>query len=352
MLKTLLLVGLLLAMQFVSLGYAAQVNTFIYHRFDETRYPSTNISAEIFSQQLEYTKNQNIEVISLNEMATRLAAGKDLPDHAVSFCVDDAFRSFYDVGMPIIRQYGFPFTLFVNTDAVGTHGYLNWDELKELVAEGVTMGNHTANHAYLVELQPGETFPQWKKRIQADIEKSQQQFEKHLGFKPTLFAYPFGEYNAEVVEIIKDAGFVAAFAQQSGVIHSGNNRYILPRFPMGGPFATFAGFKLKLAMKPLLVTEDDPFDPVIRENPPVLRLQIPGKQINPKRFNCFVQGDNRCWVEADKVNSPGEYRILAEKPLTGRRNKYTLTLQSGQGDWLWYSHLWVNAKNPVGKILD
>ena len=349
MLKTLLMVGLLLLAQFVSLGYAAQVNTFIYHRFDESRYPSTNISTEIFTQQLDYAKKQNIKVVSLDEVATRLAAGEELPDHAVAFCVDDAFRSFYDVGMPIIRRYGFPFTLFVNTDAVGTHGYLSWDELKELMAEGVTIGNHTANHAYLVEMQPGETYSQWKKRIQADIEKSQQQFEKHLGFKPTLFAYPYGEYTAEVVEIIKEAGFVAAFAQQSGVIHSGQNRHILPRFPMGGPFATFAGFKLKLAMKPLIVTAADPFNPIIQKNPPVLTLQIPGKQIDPRRFNCFAQGENRCWVEADKDGSPGEYKILAEKPLTSRRNKYTLTLQSGQGDWLWYSHLWVNAKNPVKK---
>ncbi|MCK5913454.1 MAG: polysaccharide deacetylase family protein, partial [Desulfuromusa sp.] len=325
MLKSLLLVGLLLIMQFVPLAYAAQVNTFIYHRFDETRYPSTNIAAEIFTQQLEYTKKLDIKVISLNELATRLAAGEELPDHAVSFCVDDAFRSFYDVGMPIIRRYGFPFTVFVNTDAVGTHGYLGWDELKELAAEGVTIGNHTANHAYLVEMQPGEAFSQWKQRIQADIEKSQQQFEKHLGFKPTLFAYPYGEYTADVVDIIKNSGFIAAFAQQSGVIHSGQNRYILPRFPMGGPFATFAGFKTKLAMKPLVVTENDPFNPVIQKNPPVLRLQIPGKQIDPRRFNCFVQGENRCWVEADKVGSPGEYKIFAEKPLTGRRNKYTLT---------------------------
>ena len=278
-----------------------------------------------------------------------MATGKDLPEHAVSFCVDDAFRSFYDVGMPIIRRYGYPVTLFVNTDAVGTSGYLSWDELKELATEGVEIGNHTANHAYLVELQPGETYPQWKKRIRDDIEKAQQQFEKHLGFRPTLFAYPYGEYSTGVVEIIKEIGFVAAFAQQSGVIHSEHNRYILPRFPMGGPFATLKSFKAKLAMQPLVVAADDPFDPVIQDNPPVLHLQIPGKQIDPRRFNCFVQGENRCWVETDETNKSGGYRVIAEKPLTGRRNKYTLTLQSRQGDWLWYSHLWVNAKNPAKK---
>ncbi len=344
MLKSSFLFGLMFVTLFVSQSYAGHVNSFIYHRFDETRYPSTNISAEIFTQQLEYTKEKNLEVISLGEVATRLTDGETLPDHAVSFCVDDAFRSFYDVGMPIIRNYGFPVTLFVNTDAVGTSGYLNWDELKELAAEGVEIGNHTANHAYLVELQPGETYQHWQKRIQDDIEKAQQQFEEHLGFKPILFAYPYGEYSPGVVEIIKNIGFTAAFAQQSGVIHSEQDHFTLPRFPMGGPFATLASFKTKLAMQPLVVTDEDPFDPVIENNPPVLNFKIKGRKIDPRRFNCFVQGENKCWVESGEA---GHYRVSAENPLTGRRNKYTLTLQSRQGDWLWYSHLWINSKSPA-----
>ncbi len=347
MLKLLFSMGFFIVTVFVPQVDAGQVNAFLYHRFDETRYPSTNISSEVFTQQLEYLKNQKLKVVSLDEVAARLVNGEDLPDHAAALCVDDSYRSFYDVAMPIVRQYGFPVTLFVNTDAVGMSGYLTWDELKELAAEGVKIGNHTAAHAYLVELKPGETHQQWKERIRQDILKAQQQFEKYLGFKPTLFTYPFGEYSAEVIEIVQDLGFIAAFAQQSGVIYENYHRYILPRFPMGGPFATLKGFKNKLAMQPLIVITEYPFDPVMQQNPPVLSLQISGKQIATQRFNCFVQGENRCWVKADKDKGVGWYRVVAEQPLTGRRNKYTLTVQSKQGDWLWYSHPWVNAKNPA-----
>ena len=347
MFKLLCRVILLLLLPMLSHVYAGQVNTFIYHRFDENRYPSTNISTDIFTQQLEYVKAQGIEVISLGEVVKRLTNGEELPAHAVSFCVDDAFRSLYDVGMPIIRQYGIPLTLFVNTAAVGTHGYLSWQELKELAAEGVEIGNHTDTHAYLVELKPTETASQWKQRVREDILRAQKLFEENLGSKPTLFAYPYGEYSPAVVEIIKDLGFSAAFAQQSGVIYSAHNLYNLARFPMGGPFATFAGFKSKLAMQPLPVLAVDPFDPIIRKNPPVLSLRIDGQKINPKRINCFAQGENHCWVEADIDRGDGWYRVMAEQPLTGRRNKYTLTLQSDNGGWLWYSHPWINAKNPV-----
>ncbi len=346
MFKLLILFELILCL-FVSQSYAGQVNAFIYHRFGESRYPSTNISADIFTQQLEYVTEQGLDIISLGEVARRLNQDEDLPARAVSFCVDDAFRSLYDVGMPIIRKYKIPLTLFVNTAAVGTTGYLTWQELRELVAEGVEIGNHTDTHAYLIELNADETYVQWKKRIENDVEKAQQQFEKYLGFRPTLFAYPYGEYSAAVVEVIKNLGFKVAFAQQSGVIYPDHNRYNLPRFPMGGAFATLAGFVSKLTMEPLPVAKEVSFDPVIGENPPVLHVYITGESIDPRRFNCFVQGENRCWVEADTARGSGWYQVAAEQPLTGRRNKYTLTLQSRKGSWLWYSHPWINAKNPA-----
>ncbi len=325
-----------------------QVNTFIYHRFDEQRYPSTNISSDIFRQQLDYLKENSIEVISLERISQLLESGQSLPEHAAALCADDAYRSFYDVAMPLLRRYGYPVTLFVNTDAVGKNGYLGWTELKELVAEGVEIGNHTATHAYLVEAEQGETFVQWRKRIKNDILSAQDAFEQNLGIKPTLFAYTFGEYSEEVIKIVRELGFSAAYAQQSGVIHDLHPRYTLPRFPMGGPFATLDGFVSKLKMKPLIVLEQSPLSSVVgRDNPPVLTLKLGDTDLDAKHFNCFVQGTNRCWIEQSEERGEGWYTVRAEQPLSGRRNKYTLTIQGRDGRWLWFSHPWVNADNPA-----
>ncbi len=345
MLKSLFLILFFVTFSGVTQCFAGQVNAFIYHRFDESRYPSTNISTQIFTQQLEELKRQNIEVISHGEIARRLVSGEDLPVHAASLSIDDAFRSVLNA-IPILKRYGYPVTLFVNTAAVGTPGYLNWSELKELHDNGVEIGNHTTTHDYLVELKPGETFAQWQNRVREDIELAQVALEKHLGVRPDLFVYPYGEYSSALVAVVKELGFKAAFAQQSGVITSKWNRYILPRFPMGGPYATLSRFKSKLAMHSLPVAETDPFSPVVKENPPVLYFKLTGETISPDRFNCFVQGENRCRVEQDDMARPGWLRIVADQPLSGRRNKYTLTLQAKQG-WLWYSHLWINAKNPA-----
>ncbi|HMB15103.1 MAG TPA: polysaccharide deacetylase family protein [Pelovirga sp.] len=327
---------------------AGQVNSFIYHRFDDARYPSTNISVDIFTRQLEFLRERNIPTVSTQEISERLARGEEVPDHAVMMTVDDAYLSFYEAGMPVIRRFDIPVSLFVNTDSVGTPGYMSWAQIREVVAQGVDIGNHTASHAYLVEKEAGETDAQWHQRIYDDILTAQQAFERELGFAPNIFAYTYGEYSAEIIEIVKDLGFIAAYAQQSGVIHQQHDLFTLPRFPMGGPFATLDDFKSKVAMKALIVAEQQPVSPIIFDTtaPPVLDLYMPGISGSPAQFNCFAQAGNRCTVSAHQERGPGWYQVTADEPLKGRRNKYTLTRQAPEGGWQWFSQLWINADNP------
>jgi peptidoglycan/xylan/chitin deacetylase (PgdA/CDA1 family) len=327
---------------------AGQVNSFIYHRFDDARYPSTNISVDIFTKQLEFLRERNIPAVSTQDISERIARGQELPDHAVMITVDDAYLSFYEAGMPVIREFGIPVSLFVNTDSVGTPGYMSWDQIREVVADGVEIGNHTASHVYMVEKVAGESDAQWRRRIYDDILKAQQAFERELGFAPNIFAYTYGEYSAEIIDLVKDLGFIAAYAQQSGVIHQQHDLFTLPRFPMGGPFATLADFKSKMVIEALVVTEQHPIDPVIFDTstPPVLDLYLPGISGSGAQFNCFAQGGNRCTVSVNQKRGTGWYQVTADGPLKGRRNKYTLTRQTPEGGWQWFSQLWINADNP------
>ncbi len=212
----------------------AGVPVFIYHRFAETQYPSTNISLDTFNQQLSYLKNEGYQVLPLSKIAQMIRKGESFPENAVGLSVDDAFSSFAEHALPLLKKYDFPVTLFVNTDAVGTAGYLDWSQLRDVLAQGVEIGNHTASHAYLVEMEESETAAQWQERIRADIETSKLALETHLGIIPEIFAYTYGEYTPAVIEVIKAAGFKSAFAQQSGVIAQNSDIWSLPRFPMGG----------------------------------------------------------------------------------------------------------------------
>lgn len=347
LLKT--IVALLLVNSLLVGASWAGVNVFLYHRFDESRYPSTNIAMDVFTEQLAYLQENNYRVLSLKEVVRRIKVGEAFPEKCAALSVDDAFKSFKEEAMPLLRQYQYPVTLFVNTDSVGGKGYLDWEELRDLAEEGVDIANHSSSHEHLIDGLEGETREDWKKRVTQDIDKAQLLFEKHLKISPTLLAYPYGETSLELMALVEDMGYEAAFCQQSGVIHGKSDLLSLPRFPMGGPYATLKGFKQKIQMAPLVVTEEFPVEPVVgEENPPSLRVRIEAGEADLGRLNCFVQGSgNSCRAVAVK-GEPGVFVVEAEKPLTSRRNKYTLTVPRIKGSgWFWYSHLWINSPAAV-----
>jgi len=318
---------------------AGEVNIFIYHRFGDERYPSTNISSDQFESHLKYLQQSKTEVYSLSEIVSRLRSGQKLPDKAAVLTVDDGFSSFLTQGMPLLRQYGFPVTLFVNTDNVGNSGYLSWDDLRMLVKQGVVIGNHSATHDYLIERRGGETKAAWSDRIKADILQAENAFIKELGQKPTLFAYPYGEFSQELAAIVKNLGFAAAIAQQSGVVDETTDLFAVPRFPMGGGYATLEQFRSKLSMHRLNAQIIGEADTILVNDPPAIQVRLDVDRLDLRRLQGFVQGENRLKIEQIK-GSTTDFLLQAEKPLTGRRNKYTLTVPLKTGGWGWFSHPW------------
>ncbi len=342
---------LLLFLLSATTAWADQANVFIYHRFNDPRHPSTNISSVDFQAQLELLQRQGFVVLKLGQVVERLKAGGGLPPRCAVITVDDAFRSFFTDGWPLLKQYGFPATLFVSTDSVGGTGYLSWQELAELRKEGVEIGNHSASHAHLLDRLHGEGEHEWAMRVSADISRAQQALQEHLGFEPQLFAYPYGEYDPALAKLVEDTGFAAAFGQQSGVITSGQDFYTLPRFPVGGVYATLEEFRSKLFMKHLAVQVVLPESPVIADqNPPVLRFYLKQEELDKSSLRCFVAGMSECTVS--RVHGgDGFFEVKALQPISGRRSKYTLTARGADGGtWYWFSQLWVRP--DIGEMSD
>jgi len=316
-----------------------QANVFIYHRFDDSRFPSTNISGGDFQSHLEILHRQDFTVLTLGQIVDKIKHGESLPQRCAAITVDDAYRSFLTSGWPLLKSFGFPATLFVSTDLVGGGDYLDWQELKTLRDEGVELGNHSASHAYLLDKAKDE---EWATRVRQDIDRAQQAFASNLGFKPRLFAYPYGEFSPELVELVGQAGFEAAFGQQSGVLTPGQDPLRLPRFPMGGVYADADEFKNKLLMRHLPVKVIAPQTTVIGvENPPRLVFTLADGPYDKRTLRCFVSGQPECRV-AEVPGEDGLYEVEATGPLTGRRSKYTLTASDRSGGgWFWFSQLWV-----------
>lgn len=330
-------------------AFADQANVFVYHRFNDSRFPSTNISLQDFNAHLDLLHQQEFTVITLGQVVDRLREGIGLPQRCAVITVDDAYRSFLTNGWPLLKRYGYPVTLFVSTDTVGGGDYLNWQELGRLQDEGVEIGNHSAGHAYLLDRLDTENTADWNARVSEDIRRAQQAFESHLGMAPNLFAYPYGEFSPELVDLIKDAGFDAAFGQQSGVITAGQGFFRLPRFPVGGVYSALSGFRSKLFMKGLPVNVISPKSIVVKdENPPKLKFYLNMDGLDKNSLRCFVPGQSDCLLRL--VNDEtGLYEVEAMQPITGRRSKYTLTALDMRGkSWFWFSQLWVRPQR--GKV--
>lgn len=321
---------------------AGQANVFVYHRFGDERYPSTNIAIETFAAQLQLLQEGNHVVLPLGEVVGRLRDGRQLPERCAVLTVDDAYATFLSGAMPLLRRYGYPVTLFVSTNSVGHRGYLNWDQLRSLASEGVEIGNHTASHAYLLNRKRGEDRQVWEDRARQEILSAQRRLEVELGVAPRLFAYPFGEYAPDLKEMVRGVGFHGAVGQQSGVTYSGSDLFALPRFPMGGVYATLEGFREKLLVKALPVEVVSPSTPVVEwEDPPTLVVRIDGDQVDLSRLRGFLQGEGDVNITPDPENA-GRFVVRASRPLTGRRNKYTLAAPGKRGgQWYWFSQLWI-----------
>lgn len=335
---------LALCLLLVAPAFADQANVFVYHRFSDARHPSTNISREDFRAQLELLQREQFTLLRLGEVIAKLQQGISLPPRCAVITVDDAYRSFLTDGWPLLREFGFPATLFVSTDAIGGGDYLTWQELERLQGEGVEIGNHSASHAYLLDRLPAENQVDWAARVTLDLMRSQQAFREHLDMSPQLFAYPYGEFTPSLAALVQGAGFVAAFGQQSGVLSADQDVYSLPRFPVGGDYGSLAEFRSKLAMKPLPVRVVSPQTTLVTlQNPPVLTFTLSLEGLAADSLRCFVPGPAECSIK--KVSNGADlYQATASQPLAGRRSKYTVTAAQADGRaWFWYSQLWVLA---------
>lgn len=331
-------------------AFAAQANVFIYHRFGDPRFPSTNISLQDFRAHLEFLTQQKFSVLKLGQVIERLQSGQDLPQRCAVITIDDAYRSFLTGGWPLLKEFGYPATLFVSTDAVGGGGYLNWQELVVLQNDGLEIGNHSASHAYLLDRLSSENDEDWIARIAEEFRISQQSFIDYLGVLPKLFAYPYGEFSPELANLVERAGFTAAFGQQSGVVDSGQDYFSLPRFSASGDYSSLAEFSSKLFMKRLAVRVVSPKSPVITsENPPNLRFYL-NQDVDNGSLRCFVPGQSDCLV-SQVSGEDGLFEVKSSQPISGRRSKYTLTARGAHGKtWYWFSQLWVLRRG--GEVTD
>jgi poly-beta-1,6-N-acetyl-D-glucosamine N-deacetylase len=334
-------------------SYCAQAATvLIYHHVSNTMPASTSISPERFAAHMDYLAKNNFRVVTLAELEEKIRDGEPLPDKTVAITFDDSYADVYASAYPVLKKYGWPFTFFVNTDSVGSGKlFVTWDQLREMSKHGVTIANHTRTHLHMVRANKDENERQWLQRIEDEIDGAQKKIEQEIGTAPKVFAYPFGEYNAELKKLLKKKGYIA-FTQQAGVIDQDTDTQTLPRFPFGGSYTELKDFVEKVNALPMPVKSVGYYandskqleDMQLKagENPYlVLQLRDPALLL---KVRCFSSAEGA--ISARVVD--GKLWVKGSKPLTSGRTKFTCTAPSGErGRYLWFNQLWL-ASDKAG----
>ncbi|MGM0570899.1 polysaccharide deacetylase family protein [Marinobacter sp.] len=311
-----------------------------YHHISDQTPASTSTSPELFEAHLERIRTLGLEVEPL-ESATRAALGGELNDQEqVAITFDDAYASVWTTAAPLLEEYGYPYTIFVNTDAVGTRGYMTWEQLKQArQRDGVTVANHSHDHGHLAR-RPDESQQAWRQRARASLDQAQSILEERLGKTAPMFAYPYGEYDSALEAMMDKRGWLA-FGQQSGAIGEMSDASRLPRFPMATAFGQLDGLDDKLRSRALPVDAAALPDGIVDDNPPTLTMTLPDN-LRSEALNCFASGQGRMTLEPDRQ----QVTVRAPEPFSSRRFRYNCTYPAGEGRFYWFSQQWVDLSRP------
>jgi peptidoglycan/xylan/chitin deacetylase (PgdA/CDA1 family) len=298
----------------------------MYHRFNESKYPSTNIQMDIFKQQIEIIEDSNYKFNNPSEFEKMFSTPKIKKEILIT--IDDAFLSFYQEAWPFLKKNKIPFILFVSTEPVGKKGYMTWSQIREVESEDFAfIGHHSHTHDYLIN----ETNDQFI----SDIEKANKIFLKELGYIPNLFSYPFGEYSKFMRNYVSE-NFKFAFGQHSGVIDLNKDKFELPRFPINEKYGELKRFKSIINYFPLEYKEIFPEEKYLSQenNPPKFQVKFFKEQKNLDNINCYSNEGNK-WEKSKTNFSNYTLTIKFREPFMPRRGRINCSLNDN-GKWRWF----------------
>src|SRR5437870_3109694 len=208
----------------------AQTIIFCYHLLvDKVRYPGTEITPAVFEAQMKELKDRGITVIPMQDLLAWKRGEKNIPPRCAVISFDDGWKSQYEVAWPIMKKFGYPFTMFIYTEGVaggslGGGQAITWEQLADMRDNGVDIEAHTATHQDLREghaitlvgagvkrTRTRLTGPQYEQWVRNEVVGSKELLEQRLGIKVNCFAVPFGSYNEHVKELARNAGYEAMF---------------------------------------------------------------------------------------------------------------------------------------------
>lgn len=188
---------------------------------------SLDIVPYIFEQEIKTLKDAGFSFITTKDLADALDGETVLPPKSVILTFDDGYRDFYTDVFPILKKYQVKAVAYIVPNFLDRPNNLTTWQLKEIAKSGlVEIGAHTMDHSYLAGLS--------LQRVKFEVEQSKKILEKNLGVKIVSFAYPYGAFDNQAIDVVKKAGFRSAVTTISGTYAMDINRFFLYRIRPGG----------------------------------------------------------------------------------------------------------------------
>lgn len=320
----------------------------LYHHVSSTTPKVTSVSPDTFRQHMQYLSEHH-NVLPLKQVIEALQNKQPLPDKTVVITFDDGYDNIYDNAHPILKEFAFPYTIFVNPPLIGKVNYqLTWQQVKIMAAENVSFANHGKQHNHMLSKDAEESQQDWLNRTMQDIEDAEEMLQKNIGYSLKYFAYPYGEFDTQFKTQLSAQGY-AGFAQHSGAIASYSDFSALPRYPAAGVYSNIQTLKVKLDSLAMPVAD------VSLKNPKIelpfyeqnIRLNVNTSDLRPQQINCFQNGQvlnksiekNTISVLVNPITQPGRHRVNCTAPSINEKGRFYWFSQpffapTAEGKWL------------------
>jgi len=309
-----------------------------YHHVSDSTPRSTSLSEKEFRAHLAWLQRNKFTIIALPQLIKRIQEGSLSPQQRLaSISFDDTGETVCSTAAPLLLERKWPFTVFINTEAMQGSSQCSWQQLNDLLPSGLlTLGNHSHSHSHMTKRLSGENDSQWRARITEEISRAADIIEQRTGQKTTLLAYPYGEYNSEM-QVISTAMGYSAVGQQSGAIGNNSDLSALPRFPLSGIYANIDTIDPKLLSLPF------PLQAATLQTgnsanglAPLLELTL--SKVLPSPVRCFLGSGEHLTTQSNSA----VIRVQATTALPSGRHRYNCTARSNQaGRFYWYSQQWL-----------
>ena len=313
----------------------------LYHHVANDTPKSTTISPDDFQSHLEFLRDNNFTIMALDDMLEALHNRQEIPDKSVAITFDDGYISIYREAFPKLQSFDFPFTVFVSTQPINDNqaGYMNWEQVSEMANAGANIANHMVDHPYMLTRLEGESQSEWISRLQREMIQAEQDIERHTGQSHKLLAYPYGEFDSAIKEMLAEEGYIG-LTQNSGALGFHSDFLAVPRYPLAGIYANLDTASIKFESLAFQVTNQIPQDPVTDSTNPTVSIQLGPGDYSLDQISCFANNRPIPLHWLDKTN--GSLELTPEQHFSGRRWRYICTAPlAGTGRFFWYSVQWI-----------